>query len=342
MEGTSMKDLIGKDNKDLEEMLANKKIIPAGNLESIVLSGGLGTRLDSGRKRISPENSPEMDKEFFGQNGPKGMTMMSCKVNDSTVKKPMTDWHLDIHASCKEVRKITIALAHKSEMIINYYKKKHGLKYRGVLLDFIIEKRPSGTIAPLVKLHQSGKLPSVPIVYANGDDLIDIDFYKAYLIGIIKAAELGLDINELVIDIVSMIPWEQSGEYGNVDMDFDSGLIRSFREKSKPEHNKHIEIDGQKMSPINSGISIIVNPKHLLDKHLTRDIIETCSRLEDGSLDYNGSEDKVKYENFYGTLASKGKMIGVYSNTYWIDLGTEDKIKSAEENFTKYSKSISF
>ena len=59
-------------------------------------------------------------------------------------------------------------------------------------------------------------------------------------------------------------------------------------------------------------------------------------------MDYRGSEDKVKYENFYGTLASWGKMIGVYSNTYWIDLGTEEKIKSAEENFIKYSKSISF
>ena len=229
-----------------------------------------------------------------------------------------------------------------AEIIINYYKKRHGLKYRGIPLDFVVEKRASGTIAPLVKLYQSGKLPSMPIVYANGDDLIDIDFYKAYLIGIINAVELGLDINELVIDIVSMIPWEQSGDYGNIDMDFDSGLIRSFMEKSKPEYNKYIEIDKQKMSPINSGISIIVNPKHLTDKYLTRDIIETCNGLEDGSLDYKGTEDKVKYENFYGMLASRGKMIGVYSNTYWIDLGTEDKIKSAEENFTKYSKSITF
>jgi len=44
-------------------------------------------------------------------------------------------------------------------------KKKHNKKYRDIDLNFLIEKNPAGTLAPIIKLHQAGKLPIIPTVF---------------------------------------------------------------------------------------------------------------------------------------------------------------------------------
>jgi NDP-sugar pyrophosphorylase family protein len=326
-------ELMKKEKNDLKQLLREKGFTPEESMESIILVGGMGTRLNPERKKISAKDFPEMDKKFWNRDGPKGMAMMSCRIGGRNVRKPMTDWHLDIHTSCKEIKKIMISVAQNSDVIINYYQNKHNFRYNNVPLDFIVEKNPAGTIAPLAKLFQSGKLSSSPMVYANGDDLIDVDFYRIYLVGVLKALELGLNIDELVIDIVSMVDWKESSQYGVIDMNFNTGIIHSFREKNDNESNKYIEVDGKKMVPISSGFSVILNPEYLLKKHLTRDVIETCNKLEIGELDYKENENVVKYEFLYGRLANKGVMIGIYSDAYWIDLATEDRVSKAEKHF---------
>ena len=222
-------ELMKKGKEKLKQLLKEKGFTPEESMESIVLVGGLGTRLNPGRKRISAKDFPEMDKKFWDQDGPKSMAMMSCGTDGRNIRKPMTDWHLDVHTSCREIRKITISVAQNSDMVMNYYQNKHNSRYNGVPLDFIAERNPAGTIAPLVKLFQSGKLPPGPVVYANGDDLIVVDLYRVYLVGVLKAIELGMNLDEVVIDIVSMIDWEESSQYGVIDMDSSTGIIHSFR-----------------------------------------------------------------------------------------------------------------
>jgi NDP-sugar pyrophosphorylase family protein len=84
------------------------------------------------------------------------------------------------------------------------------------------------------------------------------------------------------------------------------------------------------MTPINSGFSIILNPAALFPKYLTKEIIETSNKLEEGLLEYKGNENIVKYETLYGGLAAERKMVAVYLPVYWADLGTEEKLLAAE------------
>ncbi len=299
-------------------------------LSSVVLIGGKGTRLDVARKIILKENFVELDEKYLGEEGPKGLAMLNCQSESGTLKKPMTDWHLDIHAMCPQVKEIVLSLGTSAEMVMDYYSKRYRDNYEGRPLSYLIERNPAGTIAPIVKLQLLGELPDKPLILANGDNLIDADFYDCYLTGCLYAARLGIDINELVIDVLSFVPWEESNNYGTVDVDFTTGLVRGFKEKSGVNENVHLNLQGREMTPINSGFSIIVNPARLFGKYLTKEVIETSTKLENGELEYKGNETIVKYETLYGAVAKEGRMVGVYTGNYWTDLGTEEKLIAAE------------
>ena len=58
-------------------------------------------------------------------------------------------------------------------------------------MEILIEARPAGTIAPIVKLHAAGRLPDRPVVYANADNLLDADLYDCYRQGAESAAARG-------------------------------------------------------------------------------------------------------------------------------------------------------
>ncbi len=318
----------------LRDELSSFGYRPSQELRSVVLVGGKGTRLSPQRKLLHQKDYPELDQEHWGSEGPKGLAMVNMRTEREVVAKPMTDWHLDVHVSCEEVRHITLSFGVSSEVMIQYYRRRHRSRYRGVPLDFIVERRPAGTLAPIIKLHQQGRLPEGPMVYANGDNLMDIDLYLCYLCGCLLACRLGGDPQEVVIDVVSLVPWQESHSYGTVDLDFDSGRVRGFHEKAPVEENVHVSLDGQELTPINSGFSIIVNPRAIFSEYLTDEVIETSCELEKGSLDYRQHESLVKYEKLYETIARSGRMIAVHLPTYWTDLGTEEKISAAEQVFS--------
>ena len=233
---------------------------------------------------------------------------------------------------------LTFALGAGGDIIRDYYGQVHGGEFHGRPLDFLVEEKPAGTLAPFVKLHAGPGLPSTPVVYANGDNLIDVDLYQAYLVGCLAALRSGAVLDECVIDIISMVPWELSGECGTADLDLESGLLSGFREKCPKENNPWVEIDGARFTPINSGIAIVVNPAALYGQYFAEhpEVVETSQRLERGELDYKEHEALVKYETAYQLFAGRGRMFGVYDpGSYWADLGTEAKIVAAEEAFPK-------
>ncbi len=321
----------------LENEFLLKEIEKAGisisnELHSIILVGGMGTRLDPQRKLISKEHFPEIKEEFHGKLGPKGMAIMGCPVCSGKITKTMTDWHLDMHAACPNVKTATLSLGTGYDIVSDYYEKKHNKRYRHIELNFLIEKNPAGTLAPIIKLHQTGKLPIIPTVLANGDNFLDIDLYKSYLAGCLLAHNLGLNLNEVIISLLAFVPWEQSNAYGTVDVDFDTGLVRGFKEKAPIEQNTFIEINNKKMTPISSGLSIIINPSYLMPKYLTKKIVETSNKLESGEPEYKENEKIVKYETLYERIAADKKMVAVHAPVYWTDLGVEEKLISAEEN----------
>ena len=331
-------ELFGRSKAELRDELITLGGEPAAELGSIILVGGKGTRLAESRKVIDPNEYPNLDPVHHGTVGPKGMAIMEGTVAGTTVRRPLTDWHLEIHAACPEVASLTLALGSGGDIIRDYYTQVHGGRFQGRPLDFLVEAKPAGTLAPFVKLHTGPGLPETPVVYANGDNLIDVDLYRAYLVGCLAALRAAVPLDECVIDIISMVPWELSGECGTADLDIGGGQLSGFREKCPKEHNPWIEIDGGRFTPINSGIAIVVNPAALYGRYFTEhpEVVETSLRLERGELDYKEHEAVVKYETAYQLFAGRGLMIGVYDpGSYWADLGTEQKILDAEEAFPK-------
>jgi NDP-sugar pyrophosphorylase family protein len=308
---------------------------PSATLSSIVLMGGKGTRLAPARKRIDVRALPGMDPRFDGIEGPKVLAPLAARASGGVVCKPIGDWHLDLHATCPAVRSVLLAIGAAGEVVLAYYRDARHSRYRGLPLSFLVEGRPAGTLAPIVKLAREGRLPGTPLVYANGDNLIDVDFHRAYLAGCVRAVEAGLDPADCVIDVAALVPWEVSSEYGTLDMDFATGRVRAFREKAPVAKNPYVELDGVKLTPINSGFSIVPNPKRLFERYLTAEIMQLSADLEAGKLDYKGTESRVKYETLYGRVAADGRMLGVYRPGFWADLGTEEKILRAEEELPR-------
>ena len=294
-------------------------------MQSIILVGGMGTRLEESRKKIDSQKFPQINPAYEGQIGPKGLAMM--QPSWSTEDKPLTDWHLKIHSACKQIQSMSLALGCRADLMEEYYK--------GSSLVMLEEKNPAGTLAPLIKLYSQGKLGNGVYVYANGDNLADIDFANCYKEGMKSAMQSGVDCDAFVIDIASLVPWEESASYGTLDMDFDSGLVKTFKEKGPVEENAFVEVSGQRKTPINSGFSIIVNPLRLFEEFLDPKVVETSLKLEEGHLEYKGNEKTVKYETFYEKLASLNRMVAVLHEGYWTDLGTEEKIQLCEKELPK-------
>ena len=121
------------------------------------------------------------------------------------------------------------------------------------------------------------------------------------------------------------------GDYGALDLDAASGLVRGFREKAPKERNPYVERDGRRWTPINSGFSIIPNPR--------RPVRAVSDRYDRAYLTGAGARracvrraprGAVKYEALYERVAADGRMVAVLADGYWTDLGTEEKIQAAE------------
>ena len=308
--------------RQIFDFLVQQGIQPSRHLSSIILVGGWGKRLNKERKLITAQNFPYLNKQFYNQYGAKGMAILS--LNDG--KKTITDKHLQSHYNVKEIKDITLALGCQPKIFQDYY--------RNSKFNFIVEKNPAGTIAPLVKLWSEQRLSSLPLVYANGDNLINIDFYEAYLQGLVVAKKNNIDINHLVIDILAKVPYKESMNYGTVDYDYQTQVIKGFYEKSPLKKGKDLE----QSVLINSGFSIICNPYALVAEYLNEEVITTSQALENQELNYSEYESMVKYETFYEQLALKGLMVGILAQSYWTDLGTEEKLIATENYFNREDK----
>jgi len=306
----------------------------ATEMHSVVLVGGKGTRLDDRRKIIQIEDYPEMHPQFHGEIGPKGMAMLRCQTPSGLIRQPLTDWHLDIHARTEQIKSITLGLGCRADILLNYYEGVQHSRYRNIPLKYLVEANPAGTLAPIIKMLELHQLPHSPIVFANGDNLMDIDFYRAYLIGCYFALRQGQRPADIVIDIIALVPWEESAAYGTVDYDFDTGIAHKFREKAPVALNPHRRINDREITPINSGFSIIPDPASLFPVTISSEVIAVCKQLEAGELSYPGHERIVKYETLYERLAEAKRLFGVYFDQYWTDLGTEEKIIAAERDFS--------
>ena len=300
---------------------------PAETLWSIALAGGKGTRLADARKRLNRETCRHLPPGSWGTIGPKALASM--RAGPAGPVKPMIEWHLDVHAACRRIERIILAAGTGGDLLQHHFQAAGG-SYRGLPVELLIEERPAGTIAPIVKLHAAGRLPERPVVYANADNLLDADLYGCYRQGLERAAACGIDAAESVIDVAALVPWEESGDYGALDLDGSSGLVRGFREKAPKERNPFLERAGRRWTPINSGFSIIPNPRRLFARYLTGAIVRTSQALERGELDYAAHEGAVKYESLYERIAADGRMVAVLADGYWTDLGTEQKIRAAE------------
>ena len=301
---------------------------PAETLWSIALAGGKGTRLANSRKRLEQSTHPHLPDSAWGTTGPKALASMRAWPTESV--KPMIEWHLDIHVACRRVERIILAAGSGGDLLDHHFRSAHGGSYRGLPVELLIETRPAGTIAPIVKLHVAGQLPDRPIIYANADNLLDANLYDCYLRGLERAAACGIDGEECVIDIAALVPWEESGDYGALDLDETSGLVSGFKEKAPKERNPFVQRDGRRWTPINSGFSIIPNPRRLFGRYLTRSVVHASRALERGQLEYAAYESVVKYESLYEHVAADGRMVAILASGYWTDLGSEEKVCAAE------------
>ena len=103
---------------DLIDFLEDREINPHPEMQSIILVGGMGTRLDKKRKIINTLSFPGMSSDFNGQEGPKGLAVLQpagCRA------LPLTDWHLAIHERCTAVESVSLALGCRADMMQDYY-----------------------------------------------------------------------------------------------------------------------------------------------------------------------------------------------------------------------------
>lgn len=314
---------------------------PANTLTSIILAGGKGNRLSKRRKQLSADHFPTLNPQYWNTLGPKGLAVFKASINGTLIAKPISDWHLDIHCACNHVNQITLGLGYQGELLKHYYETKYCSSYKNRKLNYLLEKNPAGTLAPLIELYKSNALPEIPLIYANGDSLIDIELYETYLEGLKRALLAKLDLQKLIIIVTTLIPLNQVAEYGQIDFDPITGLVTSFREKNttvKP--HTVMTINNQEFVPINAGFSIINNPRQLMNHYLTEEIMEISALLNEGLLDYQQYEQLVKYETLYGKIATDGHLVAVLSTNSWCDLGTEERISFAETNFLNSLKRL--
>ena len=301
-------------------------------LRSIVLAGGKGTRLADARKRLSRAAFPGLPAASWGTVGPKALARMSAgsqaagTAAAAPTTRTMIEWHLAMHAADSAVQHVTMALGFGGELVRAHL----GGRFGALELDYLVERHPAGTVAPLARLAADGRLPEGPTIYANGDNLMEVELSARYREGVALAEQAGLDLELLVIDVAAMVPWQESGAYGTLDWDPSSGIVAGFREKAPYTENPKVGGERGPVTPINSGLSIINNPRALCAAYLSGSVIDASLRLEAGELDYTSYESQVKYETLYEQVAAAGNMVAVAAGGYWTDLGTEQKIEEAE------------
>jgi NDP-sugar pyrophosphorylase family protein len=296
------------------------------SIEVLVLSGGRAKRLEMHRKRIDEVDFP-MLKEYHDAEGPKGLAILTI----ADKRMPLIDLHLMSYWQEATISKITLGLGFAGQMIEQYYAACNLPKP----LHFVREVRPAGTIAALLKMYQSNTLPQGMLLLANGDNILEMQLDAVVAKAESLIAQKGLDQEECVVDILTLVPWQESAAYGVVDFNPANGCISAFLEKSVIEANPYILVNGEKFCYINSGFSLMMNARRFVQKYVETETFMLVEQLEAGSVEYASNESKVKYESIYSKVAKSGHLLGVVASGFWADSGNEAQIKIIEAHYAR-------
>ena len=119
------------------------------------------------------------------------------------------------------VERVTLAVNHMAEVIMAFFGS--GEKF-GLRIDYSVEDKPLGTIAPLKLIHD---LPESFIVM-NGDTLTDIDYRALYEAHVASGRPLTIATHKRRVEV----------DFGVLEVDEATGSVAGFREK--PTH--HFEV----------------------------------------------------------------------------------------------------
>ncbi|NIZ40888.1 NDP-sugar synthase [Entomospira entomophila] len=289
--------------------------------EALILSGGKARRLAMARKIINKIDFPSLF-DYWDLEGPKGLTTLTIQGE----RTALLDLHMQSYIHHPNLQQITLGLGFASDMIIAYYRDKE----MPTPVNFTTEKHPAGTIAPLLKMYQQETLTNRPLLLANGDNILQFDIDRAISRAYDYAKMIENPEQGFVLNILTHVPHQESGSYGVVDYDPQTHIIHQFLEKQAVENNPFFIEDGEPVSYINSGFSLIFNPKELIKHFVDETVFQTMHALENQSLDYKENESIVKYETLYAKLAREGRLIGEPVSGFWADSGTEEQIQHIE------------
>jgi len=205
------------------------------NKEAIILAGGFGTRLQS-----------VIDV-------PKPMAPIN--------KKPFLAYLLD-YLSFYNFTTIHLSVGYKHELIQDYF----GENYKGIKINYVIEKSPLGTGGAVKKALSNVKTENVFII--NGDTFFQVDFDELELYHYKKKAEVTMALKPMI----------NFDRYGTVNFDYNFRINNFAEKKFCTEGN------------INGGTYLINT--HCLDK----------IKLKTFSLETDFFEKQFKKQLFYGFI----------------------------------------
>ena len=160
-------------------------------IDTIILAGGLGTRL---RQAV-----PDLPKPLAPVNG-----------------RPFLDILLRQLAAFAGIRKVVLAIGYKAEVIKTHYQGNHGHRFD---LEFCVENVPMGTGGAILQaLPFTG---SRDVLVMNGDSYIDFDLERLLATHSERAAEVTMVVTEV----------EDTARFGSIKLDTSSSRVVEFVEK---------------------------------------------------------------------------------------------------------------
>ena len=159
-----------------------------GPIRAVIMAGGKGTRLRPYTTTLPKPLMPVGDRPI--------LNLVIDGLRDAGVER------------------VTLAVNHMAEVIMAFFGS--GEKF-GLRIDYSVEDKPLGTIAPLKLIKD---LPETFIVM-NGDTLTDIDYAALHEAHIASGKPLTIATHKRRVEI----------DFGVLEVDESSGSVSGFREK---------------------------------------------------------------------------------------------------------------
>jgi D-glycero-alpha-D-manno-heptose 1-phosphate guanylyltransferase len=233
--------------------------------EALILAGGLGTRLQPVVSDV-----------------PKPMAKVAGK--------PFLEYILNYLIEF-QIERVVLSIGYKAEAFQKYFKKN----YKGLDLEYVIEKEPLGTGGALKLALEHCRQNDVLVL--NGDTFFNIELDDLWIFHLIHQAEITIALREV----------DNASRYGTVQLNND-GKITAFIEKT-----------GKKgKGLINAGVYVVKNTtfkkfslpekfsleKDFFEKHLTELKLYGCV-CEGYFIDIGIPEDYKKAQDDFKTFTDR-------------------------------------